>query len=75
MEAVIEKECSALGGLFQVVIGDMKVSDKFTFVRQIHGIQKGKWEVNFFCALLIAYCNCAVLIDKQPTDHPNMYIP
>lgn len=26
MEAVIEKECSALGGLFQVVIGDMKVS-------------------------------------------------
>lgn len=28
MEAVIEKECSALGGLFQVVIGDMKVSGK-----------------------------------------------
>ncbi|XP_075868632.1 protein MTSS 1-like isoform X2 [Nelusetta ayraudi] len=26
MEAVIEKECSALGGLFQVVIGDMKSS-------------------------------------------------
>lgn len=25
MEAVIEKECSALGGLFQTVIGDMKV--------------------------------------------------
>ncbi|XP_074510309.1 protein MTSS 1-like isoform X8 [Sebastes fasciatus] len=26
MEAVIEKECSALGGLFQTVIGDMKSS-------------------------------------------------
>ncbi|XP_068179634.1 protein MTSS 1-like isoform X2 [Antennarius striatus] len=26
MEAVIEKECSALGGLFQIVIGDMKSS-------------------------------------------------
>ncbi|XP_062321206.1 protein MTSS 1 isoform X4 [Osmerus eperlanus] len=26
MEAVIEKECSALGGLFQSVIGDMKTS-------------------------------------------------
>lgn len=26
MEAVIEKECSALGGLFQTLIGDMKVS-------------------------------------------------
>ncbi|CAB1321282.1 unnamed protein product [Coregonus sp. 'balchen'] len=26
MEAVIEKECSALGGLFQSVIGDMKSS-------------------------------------------------
>lgn len=34
MEAVIEKECSALGGLFQTVIGDMKVSD-FNFARQI----------------------------------------
>lgn len=27
MEAVIEKECSALGGLFQTIISDMKVSD------------------------------------------------
>uniref|UniRef100_A0A4W5NJQ8 IMD domain-containing protein n=1 Tax=Hucho hucho TaxID=62062 RepID=A0A4W5NJQ8_9TELE len=26
MEAVIEKECSALGGLFQSVMGDMKSS-------------------------------------------------
>ncbi|TNN79974.1 Metastasis suppressor protein 1 [Liparis tanakae] len=26
MEAVIEKECSALGGLFQTLIGDMKSS-------------------------------------------------
>ncbi|KAJ3597802.1 hypothetical protein NHX12_001319 [Muraenolepis orangiensis] len=26
MEAVIQKECSALGGLFQTVIGDMKSS-------------------------------------------------
>ncbi|TWW79465.1 Metastasis suppressor protein 1 [Takifugu flavidus] len=26
MEAAIEKECSALGGLFQTVIGDMKSS-------------------------------------------------
>ncbi len=26
MEANIEKECSALGGLFQAVINDMKVS-------------------------------------------------
>lgn len=25
MEAVIEKECSALGGLFQTIISDMKV--------------------------------------------------
>lgn len=25
MEAVIEKECSALGGLFQTIIADMKV--------------------------------------------------
>lgn len=30
MEAVIEKECGALGGLFQVVIGDMKVSGENT---------------------------------------------
>lgn len=30
MEAVIEKECSALGGLFQTVIGDMKVSETST---------------------------------------------
>lgn len=28
MEAVIEKECSALGGLFQTIISDMKVRDK-----------------------------------------------
>lgn len=28
MEAVIEKECSALGGLFQTTIGDMKVRGK-----------------------------------------------
>lgn len=34
MEAVIEKECSALGGLFQIVIGDMKVSE-MNFSRQI----------------------------------------
>ncbi|EOB02264.1 Metastasis suppressor protein 1 [Anas platyrhynchos] len=26
MEAVIEKECSALGGLFQTIISDMKVA-------------------------------------------------
>lgn len=25
METVMERECSALGGLFQTVIGDMKV--------------------------------------------------
>ena len=29
MEAVIEKECSALGGLFQSVIGDIKVSTTY----------------------------------------------
>lgn len=28
MEAVIEKECSALGGLFQTTISDMKVRDQ-----------------------------------------------
>lgn len=34
MEAVIEKECSALGGLFQTLIGDMKVSEaKWTLQR------------------------------------------
>ncbi len=26
METVMERECSALGGLFQTVIGDMKVT-------------------------------------------------
>lgn len=33
MEAVIEKECSALGGLFQTLIGDMKVSRKQNWCR------------------------------------------
>ena len=40
MEAVIEKECSALGGLFQTVIGDMKVR-KLCIKRVLSGTQLG----------------------------------
>lgn len=39
MEAVIEKECSALGGLFQTVIGDMKVRQINFFPTQVNVIQ------------------------------------
>lgn len=30
MDATIERECSALGGLFQQIVTDMKVRDVFT---------------------------------------------
>lgn len=35
METVMERECSALGGLFQTVIGDMKVTRSWSVVQAL----------------------------------------
>lgn len=89
MEAVIEKECSALGGLFQVVIGDMKVSGEKTqlicvityFTRRAanskstfsHLLGCAKLLVGDFVVVVVAAA-AVVFTGKHTTDRSQRYL-
>lgn len=51
MDATIERECSALGGLFQQIITDMKVSDIDMSIFNIYFITRPR----FFLFIVFLY--------------------
>lgn len=88
MEAVIEKECSALGGLFQVVIGDMKVSGKnsplciITYFTRRAANSKSTFSHLLGCAKLlvgdfvvvVVVAAAVVFTGKHTTDRSQRYL-
>lgn len=57
MEAVIEKECSALGGLFQTIISDMKVGRRGRGCFDLAaGLPLTAAGLALACAVLLATC-------------------
>lgn len=47
MDAGIEKECSALGGLFQLIMNDMKVQNHFFYFASYQRARNGLFLVYF----------------------------
>lgn len=74
MDATIERECSALGGLFQQIITDMKVSNVDAIsTRYLFSEATAFFAVHHFCMLRIfaqvmmqakTHCRCTVSLTQ-----------
>lgn len=55
MDATIERECSALGGLFQQIITDMKVSNIDMSIFNIYFVTRPRFPVHCFFVYFIIF--------------------
>lgn len=70
MDAGIEKECSALGGLFQLIMNDMKVRNKIK-----HNLLGCLYIISVYLNYILYECFCVQLIFIFFAAHCFWFIP